>query len=94
MSALILLGLAGLVCMLVVIVHPVRKCPRCRGSRVAPAQPGYKTCPRCRGLGRVPRCGAALVHRMLWEHLGPRVRDALRDLADQLREDHFEGGAK
>lgn len=91
MSALILLGSAGLVYLLVVIVWPVHKCPKCRGSRVVPAAPGYKTCPKCRGLGRVPRRGALIVHRMLWEHVGPRIRDALHDRADRLKDQSKDG---
>lgn len=63
-------------------VSPVGRCVQCWGRR----RIGNKACGMCKGRGKAPRLGAALVHRLLWEHVGPWLRDRLHDIADRLRE--------
>lgn len=59
---------AATVMAVVVLVSPVRTCPRCKGARVAPHWLTRATvrCARCNGAGRCCRRGAVTVHRLLW----------------------------
>lgn len=63
---------------LVVLVSPVHRCPRCRGQRVVTGRRGARGCRKCKGHGRAYRPGAARIHRLLHEHAGPRIRDRIR----------------
>lgn len=70
--------------LLLTLVRPVIRCPRCQGKRVMPAGNGFAPCTRCRGTGRARRRGAALIHRFAREHLWPRLRDRIRpELPDE-----------
>jgi DnaJ-class molecular chaperone len=72
---------------LLLAVHPVHRCPKCKGYKAVPHRSGgHVPCPKCRGRGRAPRRGAHLVHRMLHEHLGPWFREQLRDAAERRRD--------
>ncbi len=64
---------------LLLLVHPVHRCPWCRGERVI--RPGLSAvkCRRCKGQGRAYRRGAIIAHRLLREHAWPRLRDRLHD---------------
>jgi hypothetical protein len=69
--------------LLLVLVAPTRRCPRCKGERVAVS---YLTgrrggCPRCRAQGRCYRRGATWVHRVKW-----LVVAELRSLAAERRD--------
>lgn len=74
-SAFIYFCIVGAGYVLLVIVHPVHRCPRCRGGRVIP---GRGRCPTCKGAGKTVRLGAGVVHRLLHDHLGPAIRDWIR----------------
>jgi hypothetical protein len=87
MTALILAGfVTGAGYVLVCAVHPVHKCPRCRGRKVVRKGNGYAPCGKCKGHGRTRRPGAATVHQLLLDHLGPWIRDRLRDAAEHMRD--------
>lgn len=45
--------------------HPFRRCPRCRGTGRNRGSGRYWSgeCRRCRNRGRLPRHGAAMIHR-------------------------------
>jgi hypothetical protein len=66
---------------------PLRKCPRCRGTRVTHGTGRrVRTCKRCHGTGRIRRVGAATVHRFYWSALGDHHQARLRARADRRRQ--------
>jgi hypothetical protein len=84
MVNLILSGFAGLIGYVVVCaVHPIHRCPRCKGTRIEAV--GVR-CRRCKGHGRAHRRGARLVHRMIWENIGPWLKRKVSDAAERRRE--------
>jgi hypothetical protein len=86
---LILLGIAAAALyMLSLYVWPLRRCPRCRGTRVNRGSTGrrFGLCKRCAGTGQVRRLGATTVHRLYWSALGDRLRERRRDIFRQTRE--------
>jgi hypothetical protein len=70
----------------VCLVSPTRRCPKCHGQRViVKAGKRPKPCERCRRTGgRVPRIGAATIHRWLWSVLGDGLMERRRA---SMRED-------
>ena len=66
---------------------PLRKCTRCRGTRVTPGRGrGVRSCTRCHGTGRIRRIGATAVHRFYWSALGDHHQARLRARADRRRQ--------
>jgi hypothetical protein len=86
---LILLGItAAALYMLSLYAWPLRRCPRCRGTRVNRSRTGrrFGLCKRCAGTGQVRRIGATTVHRLYWSALGDRLREHRREIHRQTRE--------
>lgn len=60
------------------LVHPVHRCPSCRGRRVVPGRRApFERCRKCRGTGRAYRAGAQHVHRVAREHAWPWLRERI-----------------
>lgn len=78
--------IAGVVYLLVVVVHPVHRCPRCKGDRVVSRGGRPAQCTKCKGHGRAYRLGAPMVHRLLREHIGPQVRERIREAIEARRQ--------
>jgi hypothetical protein len=58
---------------------PLRKCTRCRGTRVTPGRGRrVRSCKRCHGTGRIRRIGATAVHRFYWSALGGQHQERRR----------------
>jgi hypothetical protein len=78
--AVILAVLAALaVYVVIVIVSPTRRCPKCHGRRVViKAGKRPRPCDHCRRTGRVPRIGSATIHRWLWSVLGDGLMERRR----------------
>lgn len=60
-------------------IHPVHRCPRCRGRKVIQSGTRFSPCKRCKGTGKAYRRGAILMHRLLREHAWPWLRDRIND---------------
>lgn len=76
---------------LLALARPYGTCWRCRGQRMLrrkppkgkgrrpPKAPKPQPCPVCGGQGYAPTPGAPLVHALVWELLGDRIRQRRRD---------------
>lgn len=79
-GGLIATVVVGLLSLLVLtLVHPVRKCPRCGGRKVIRRGARFSPCKRCKGTGKAYRRGAVPAHRLLREHAWPWLRDRIND---------------
>jgi hypothetical protein len=65
--------------LLLLLVHPVHRCPSCRGAKAVPHGKRFRPCRRCKGHGRGYRHGGILVQRAVQEHAWPWVRDRIHD---------------
>lgn len=84
--ALLLAGFAALIVyVLVVLVSPVHKCPRCHGTRILRKGRSSHRCPRCNAHGRTYRLGATLISGFFVERIGPWLRDRIRPVRDDDR---------
>jgi len=72
-------AVAVAVYLLLLVVHPVHRCPGCRGRKVVRLGARFKSCGRCKGSGKAYRRGAVLMHRLLHEHVWPWLRDRIND---------------
>jgi hypothetical protein len=83
-AILALLG-AVLVYSVVAVVHPVHRCPRCRGERVIKGRRKPRRCGTCKGTGRTRRLAAGPVTRLAWSLAGPALRARLEIRHEELR---------
>ena len=77
---------AGPAYVALVLAHPVHKCPRCRGAKVVRKGNRHTMCRWCKGHGKTGRLGGHLIHRVLWDHAGPWIREKFHDTVDRLRD--------
>ena len=81
MRLILILALIPAAYALLVLAHPLVRCPGCLGKRVVHSRPKpgkrpkVSKCPLCdaRGIYRMP--GATVVHGFFWAVLGDRLRD-------------------
>jgi hypothetical protein len=73
-------ALAAAIWLALLIVHPVHRCPRCRGRKVTQAGTRFEPCKRCKGTGKAYRRGAIVTHRLIREHGWPWLRDRINDV--------------
>jgi hypothetical protein len=79
---LLALGLlAGYV--LLVLVSPLHRCPRCKGTRIDRTGMRPRACRHCWLTGMRYRPGAQLIHKVFWSVAGDRYREAQRERAEQ-----------
>lgn len=79
-AALVLLALALLAgYALLCLVKPLRKCPKCKGTRVVEHGRGHQPCDRCHATGKTRRLGATAVHRFFWSAGGDRATGRRRE---------------
>lgn len=71
---------------LVVAVSPLHRCPRCNGEGIVATQRSFKPCLKCNGRGKAYRFGAPLVHRLIDEHIGSRLRERIRPVQEDTGE--------
>lgn len=83
---LVAVAAAGPAYVALVLVHPVHKCPRCRGAKVIRKGSRHKRCHWCKGHGRTRRLGANLAHRVFWDHVGPWIRVRYQDAVERYRD--------
>lgn len=90
LAAIVAAFAAAVVYALVTIVHPVHRCPRCRGKRVIISGKGKrrrsKACWMCKASGRTRRLGSTPIHRFAWSVAGPTVRGWLEITHEKARE--------
>jgi hypothetical protein len=81
---------AAVVYALVALVHPVHRCPRCKGKRVIVTGKGKrrrsKACRMCKATGRTRRLGSTTISRFAWSVGGPTVRGWLEIAHEKARE--------
>ena len=92
MRLILILSLIPVAYALLVLAHPLIRCPACLGKRVTHSRPKrgkrpkVRKCPWCgaRGIFRMP--GATVVHGFFWavigDHLRERQRKAVAERAD------------
>lgn len=71
---------------LVTVVHPVHRCPSCRGRRVKVRGKRARTCRTCHGRGRTRRFAAPVIHRLAWTIAGPSLKARLEMRHEEQRE--------
>jgi hypothetical protein len=69
----------GAVYLVLLLVHPVHRCPSCKGRRSVAHGKSRRPCKRCKTAGRTYRRGAIVAHRLIRDHAFPWVRDRIRD---------------
>ena len=80
MKLALILAAAAVIYCAVALARPVHRCPRCHGRRVVVRKGKRpKPCDRCKGHGRVPRLGAAAIHRFFWSVRGEQLMQRRRD---------------
>jgi len=80
MGNLIIAGfIIGVIYIGLLAVHPVHRCPQCKGRRTHAGPHGLTACRRCRATGRTYRRGAVTAHRVLREHIWPWLRERIQD---------------
>jgi hypothetical protein len=80
MTHLIIAGIVlGIAYAALLIVHPVHRCPSCKGRRSVAHGRTRRPCTRCKTTGRTYRRGAIMTHRLIREHAFPRVRNRIHD---------------
>jgi hypothetical protein len=69
---------------LLVLAHPLVRCPLCRGKRVTHSRPErgkrpkVAKCPGCNATGVYRMPGATIIHGFFWAVLGDHMRDQVR----------------
>lgn len=84
MRLILILALIPVAYALLVLAHPLVRCPRCLGKRVTHSRPEHGRKPKvskclwcgARGIFRMP--GATVVHGFFWAVLGDHLRDRAR----------------
>ncbi len=77
----------GAVYLVLLLVHPVHRCPGCKGRKVVQHGSAFRPCVRCKGRGRAYRRGAIITHRLVREHAFPWIRNRIHDaIASRLDE--------
>ena len=72
---------------LLLLVHPVHRCPSCKGRRSVARGKTRRPCTRCKTTGRTYRRGAIITHRLVREHAFPWIRNRIHDaIASRLDE--------
>jgi hypothetical protein len=75
----VLLGFAALVVYIGwALLRPIRRCPRCHGTRIQGGR-HPRPCKRCKGQGRTKRLAATMIHRFFWSVVDEINRDPARD---------------